>query len=143
VDDHSESGKAGIRPFHIDIPQASLDDLNTRLAGTRWPDQLPDAGWDYGIPLEYVKDLAEYWRTGYDWRVHERGLNAFAQFTTPIDSATTRTLTCYDAAARAPGRAKMGNKPASLNEAIRVMLAPSDVSTWIACARCTPSSPRM
>jgi epoxide hydrolase len=92
VDDHSESGKTAIRPFHIDIPQASLDDLNTRLAGTRWPDQLPGAGWAYGIPLEYVKDLAEYWRTGYYWRVHERRLNAFAQFTTTIDGQNVHFL---------------------------------------------------
>jgi epoxide hydrolase len=92
VGNHSESGETGIRPFHIDIPQAGLDDLNTRLARTRWPDELPGAGWDYGIPLEYVKDLAEYWRTGYDWRVHERRLNAFAQFTTAIDGQNVHFL---------------------------------------------------
>jgi len=33
-----------IRPFRIDIPQADLDDLHDRLARTRWPDQLPNAG---------------------------------------------------------------------------------------------------
>jgi microsomal epoxide hydrolase len=41
-----------IQPFRIDIPQADLDDLRARLAGTRWPDQLPGVGWDYGIPLD-------------------------------------------------------------------------------------------
>ena len=74
-----------IQPFRIDVPQADLDDLQARLARTRWPDQLPDAGWDYGIALEAVQELAEYWRTGYEWRVHERRLNSFAQFTTVID----------------------------------------------------------
>jgi len=74
-----------IRPFRIEIPQADLDDLRERLARTRWPDQLPGAGWDYGIPLEYVQELAEYWRTGYDWRVHEARLNEFDQFITTID----------------------------------------------------------
>jgi hypothetical protein len=34
-------------------------------------DRLPGAGWDYGIPLDYVQELAGYWRTSYDWRVHE------------------------------------------------------------------------
>jgi pimeloyl-ACP methyl ester carboxylesterase len=47
MDKHSE-----IRPFRIEIPQADLDDLRDRLARTRWPDQIPGAGWDYGIPLE-------------------------------------------------------------------------------------------
>ena len=39
-----------IRPFRIDIPQADLDDLHDRLARTRWPDELPGVGWDYGVP---------------------------------------------------------------------------------------------
>jgi hypothetical protein len=60
-------------------------DLRDRLARTRWPDQLPGVGWDYGIPLDYVRELAGYWRTGYDWRVHETRLNEFDQFTTAID----------------------------------------------------------
>jgi hypothetical protein len=59
---------AEILPFHIDVPQADLDDLRDRLARTRWPDQLPGVGWDYGIPLEYVRELAWYWRDEYDWR---------------------------------------------------------------------------
>ena len=75
---------AQIYPFRIEIPQADLDDLRARLARTRWPDQLEGVGWDYGIPLGYLRDLAEYWRTGYDWRAHERQLNDFPQFTTTI-----------------------------------------------------------
>lgn len=76
---------AEIKPFRIDVPQADLDDLRDRLARTRWPDELPGAGWDYGIPLDYTRELAEYWRTGYDWRAHEARLNEFGQFTTTID----------------------------------------------------------
>jgi epoxide hydrolase len=85
VADRTACDDTGIYPFRVDIPQADLDDLQAKLARTRWPDQLPGVGWDYGIPLEYVQELAEYWRTGYDWRVHEQRLNAFPQFTTTID----------------------------------------------------------
>jgi microsomal epoxide hydrolase len=74
-----------IRPFHIEIPQAQLDDLHDRLARTRWPDELPGVGWAYGVPLNYLRELAEYWRTEYDWRRHEARLNEFSQFTTEID----------------------------------------------------------
>jgi len=81
-----------IQPFRIDVQQADLDDLKARLARTRWPDQLPGVGWDYGIALDYVKELAEYWRTGYDWRVHERRLNTFPQFTTTIDGQNIHFL---------------------------------------------------
>jgi pimeloyl-ACP methyl ester carboxylesterase len=88
----AESRDTAIRPFRIDIPQADLDDLRARLAGTRWPDRLPGAGWDYGIPLEYVQELAEYWRTGYDWRAAEQQLNSFPQFTTAIDGQRVHFL---------------------------------------------------
>jgi pimeloyl-ACP methyl ester carboxylesterase len=74
-----------IQPFTITIPQAALDDLQDRLARTRWPDELPGVAWSYGVPLTYVKELTEYWRTGYDWRAWEAKLNAYPSFTTTID----------------------------------------------------------
>ncbi|WP_158884757.1 epoxide hydrolase family protein [Amycolatopsis anabasis] len=74
-----------IKPFRIDIPQADLDDLTRRLADTRWPEEPPGVGWANGIPVGYLRELAEYWRTRYDWRAAERKLNAFPQFTTEID----------------------------------------------------------
>lgn len=77
----------GIRPFRIAIPQSELDDLQHRLARTRWPDELPGAGWNYGIPLDYVKELVEYWHTTYDWRKHEAEMNGFPQYSTTIDGA--------------------------------------------------------
>jgi epoxide hydrolase len=81
-----------VQPFRIDIPLADVADLQARLARTRWPDQLAGVGWDYGIPLDYVRNLAEYWRTGYDWRRHERRLNDFPQFTTTIDDQRVHFL---------------------------------------------------
>ena len=37
-----------IKPFSIEIPQATLDDLFDRLKRTRWPDEGPGIGWNYG-----------------------------------------------------------------------------------------------
>jgi epoxide hydrolase len=74
-----------IEPFRINIPQADLDDLRERLDRTRWPGELPGAGWSRGVPLDYLRGLAEYWRAGYDWRAEEAKLNAIPQFTTEID----------------------------------------------------------
>ena len=81
-----------MRPFKIDIPQSQLDDLKQRLAATRWPDEMPGVGWSRGAPLAYVKELAEYWRTSYDWRAAERYLNKFPQFITEIDGAQVHFL---------------------------------------------------
>ncbi len=72
-------------PFQIDIPQADLDDLAVRLARTRWPDELPGTGWDYGVARDRVRRLGEYWRQGYDWHAWTARLNAVPQFTTVID----------------------------------------------------------
>jgi epoxide hydrolase len=78
--------------FRIDIPQADVDDLHRRLAATRWPAEMPGAGWERGVPLEYLKELAEYWRTTYDWRAAEAQLNKFPQFMTKIDGANVHFL---------------------------------------------------
>ena len=81
-----------ISPYRIDIPQGALDDLRDRLGRTRWPDELPGVGWDLGVPLDYLKGLAEYWATTYDWRGQEAALNEFAQFTTVIDDQNVHFL---------------------------------------------------
>jgi hypothetical protein len=74
-----------IDPFRIDIPQADLDDLNHRLAAARWPGELPGVGWTRGVPVDHLRELAEYWRTQFDWRAQEARLNEFPQFVTEID----------------------------------------------------------
>ncbi|NNH72285.1 epoxide hydrolase [Nocardia uniformis] len=88
-----------ITPFRIAIPQDDLDDLAYRLAHTRFLAELPTEafagtvdiglpvppGWEYGVPLSYVRPLLDHWRDAFDWRAHEERLNGFAQFTTEID----------------------------------------------------------
>jgi epoxide hydrolase len=81
-----------IRPFRINFPEGELDDLRDRLARTRWPDELPGVGWAYGVELGYVKEMAEYWRSTYDWRKHEARLNQFPQFTTTIDGTNVHFM---------------------------------------------------
>jgi pimeloyl-ACP methyl ester carboxylesterase len=73
------------RPFVIDVPQATLDDLRERLQRTRWPDEVEDAGWDYGTSLAYLQDVVEYWRTRFDWRREERAMNALPHFRASVD----------------------------------------------------------
>jgi pimeloyl-ACP methyl ester carboxylesterase len=76
---------AAVVPFTIQVPDAVLSDLKYRLAHTRLPDELPGAGWDYGMNLGYLKELVTYWRDRFDWRAQERRLNQFAQFKTNLD----------------------------------------------------------
>ncbi|MGH2823183.1 MAG: epoxide hydrolase N-terminal domain-containing protein, partial [Thermoleophilaceae bacterium] len=74
-----------IRTFRIDIPQADLDDLKHRLGRTRWPQELPGVGWSRGVPLGQLREVAEYWADGFDWRTQEAKLNELPQFVTTID----------------------------------------------------------
>ncbi|MBN6039504.1 epoxide hydrolase family protein [Amycolatopsis sp. 195334CR] len=74
-----------IQPFRIDIPQAELDDLRDRLARTRWPRAVDGTGWERGVPVDYLRELATYWAEEFDWREQEARLNEIPQFTTEID----------------------------------------------------------
>ncbi|MFW6691778.1 epoxide hydrolase family protein [Streptomyces sp. MAR4 CNX-425] len=76
-----------LRPFRIAVPDSDLDDLHHRLDRTRWPDELPGVGWAYGVPRDYLRELAHYWRHEYDWRAAEARLNRWPQFMTAVDGA--------------------------------------------------------
>lgn len=81
-----------IRPFHVDIPQSEVEDLRRRIAETRWPPQGPGPAWERGIPSGYLRELATYWRTIYDWRAAEEHLNSFPQYLTEIDGVDVHFL---------------------------------------------------
>jgi len=69
----------------VEVPDAVLDDLRERLARTRWPDQIPGSGWDYGTALDYLRDLCDHWQTKFDWRAQEDRFNRWPHFLTEID----------------------------------------------------------
>jgi pimeloyl-ACP methyl ester carboxylesterase len=72
-------------PFRIQVPETVLQDLRERLLRTRWPDQVTGSGWQYGADGAYLRELASYWRDGFDWRAQERALGAFHHYQTSID----------------------------------------------------------
>jgi pimeloyl-ACP methyl ester carboxylesterase len=74
-----------VEPFTIHVDDAVLEDLRSRLARTRFPDQIDGTGWEYGVPTDYLRDLVASWRDGYDWRAQEARLNELEHFRTTID----------------------------------------------------------
>ena len=74
-----------IETFQIRVDEEVLSDLRRRLAQTRFPDQIDGTGWEYGIPLDDLRALVEYWRDKYDWRAQEARLNELPHFRTRID----------------------------------------------------------
>jgi pimeloyl-ACP methyl ester carboxylesterase len=71
-------------PFTLDVPDAAIADLKTRLGLTRFPDAAPGEPWAFGSSVAYVRDLVAYWKDDFDWRVQEAALNAFPQFKVPL-----------------------------------------------------------
>src|SRR5262245_31503547 len=110
-----------IEPFRIDVPQADLDDLHDRLARTRWPDEIDGAGWDYGLPLARLQQLAEHWRTGHDWRAHEAQLNELPQFSTEIDGQNVHFVHVRAADPDAPALVLTHGWPGSFLEFLDVI----------------------
>ena len=74
-----------ITPFLIQVPESQLSDLRDRLRRTRWPERETVGDWSQGVPLGYLRELCEYWASGYDWRATEARLNDLPQFRTEID----------------------------------------------------------
>jgi pimeloyl-ACP methyl ester carboxylesterase len=74
-----------IRPFEVNIAEAELDELKSRLDNTRWPEKETVTDWSQGVPLAYARELANYWRHEYDWRRWEAQMNSWDQFITGID----------------------------------------------------------
>src|SRR2546427_12109059 len=78
-------GKAAIRPFRVNVPEAELTELRRRINATKWPDRETVSDQSQGVQLATIQRLARYWGTEYDWRKCEARLNDLPQFITEID----------------------------------------------------------
>ena len=75
---------ASVTPFTVAVPNNRLERLQAKLVLTEFPDELNDAGWDYGAPLADVKRLTAYWKDEFDWKKQEANINKLPQFQTQI-----------------------------------------------------------
>lgn len=74
-----------IIPFNVEFDDSLLQDLRRRLEHARYPERETCDDWRQGIPLDYVQELAAYWRDDYDPRRCEALLNRWPQYRTAID----------------------------------------------------------
>jgi pimeloyl-ACP methyl ester carboxylesterase len=81
----AQTTQSAVRPFRVEVSQASLDDLRKRVLATRWPTKELVEDRSQGVQLATLKELARYWTTEYDWRNCEARLNALPQIRTEID----------------------------------------------------------
>ena len=73
---------SAIQPFSIAVPLAVLDDLDERLARTRWTDDFANEDWRYGANAGYLKALVDYWAVDWDWRDDKPFENQWQDFRT-------------------------------------------------------------
>ncbi|OSX56462.1 hypothetical protein POSPLADRAFT_1062619 [Postia placenta MAD-698-R-SB12] len=83
------------KAFQINVSDADIEFLHKKLELTRFPDELDEAGWNYGAPLADVRRLVARWQDGYDWRKVEAEINAIPQFTRDIDVDGFGTLNIH------------------------------------------------
>ncbi|MEU4516907.1 epoxide hydrolase family protein [Nonomuraea wenchangensis] len=74
-----------LAPTPIHVPDDVLDDLRRRLELTRWPTDAGNEDWYYGVNADYLRELVDYWRTGYDWRKAEATINAYEHYRVTVD----------------------------------------------------------
>jgi microsomal epoxide hydrolase len=110
-----------VERFEIRVDDSVLDDLHARLALTRLPEGIEGAGWEYGIPLDYVRELVAYWRDSYDWRVHEARLNELEHFRTTIDGQSIHFVHARSAHADAVPLLLVHGWPGSIVEFLDVI----------------------
>lgn len=73
-------------PFRIDVPQAVLDRIWSRLADSRIGYAPDDADrWKYGMDAGYLGEFVDHWLHGFDWRAQEQQLNLWPQFRATVD----------------------------------------------------------
>lgn len=74
-----------IRPFTYQASESDLDDLRRRILATKFPEKETVSDFSQGVPLTTIKQLADYWANGYDWRKIEAKINSYPNFITTID----------------------------------------------------------
>ena len=79
------------RPFHVEVPDAALEDLADASRPPTGPGETV-ADQSQGVPLAMLEELARYWASDYDWRTCEATLNALPHFITEIDGLVIRFI---------------------------------------------------
>ena len=127
--------------FRIAVPDTDLDDLHRRLATARWPQELPGVGWSRGVPIGYLRELADHWRSGYDWRAQEARLNRYPQFVTDIDGQRIHFLHVRSERAGAKPLLITHGYPSSVAEFLQMIEPLVDPATGQAFHVIAPSLP--
>lgn len=83
---------SALSSFRFEADGADLVALRERVREARWPAQIAHVGWDRGVPIDYLQELARRWAHSFSWRAVEERINALEQVTTSIDGANIHAI---------------------------------------------------
>ncbi|WP_245885309.1 epoxide hydrolase family protein [Kineococcus rhizosphaerae] len=76
----------------LQVPEADLADLRSRLRATRWATPWPVEPWQVGTDGADLRRLVARWADGYDWRAHEAQINALPSHVAEIEGTRVHYL---------------------------------------------------
>lgn len=74
-----------LQPSPIFVSDEVLIDLHNRLQSTRWPLDVGNTDWFYGVSRNYLEELVNYWVNEFDWRKAEKAINAYEHYKVHVD----------------------------------------------------------
>jgi pimeloyl-ACP methyl ester carboxylesterase len=74
-----------LEPQPIHVSEELLADLLNRLKSTRWPLDVGNNDWFYGVNRNYLEGLVDYWINHYDWRTAEQAINAYEHYNIQVE----------------------------------------------------------
>ncbi|KAG8529906.1 uncharacterized protein KY384_005387 [Bacidia gigantensis] len=86
---------ASIEPYNVSVSESAIQRLHKKLEAADFPDELDEAGWDYGASLADVKRLTTYWKDQFNWKEQEAKLNELPHFKTQITVDGFETLNIH------------------------------------------------
>lgn len=78
-------------PYEVAVSDGDIADLRSRLRNTRFPSDLGNAQWTYGVSRDYLESFVASW-IEYDWKQTEREINALPNYRVDIDGIPVHFL---------------------------------------------------
>lgn len=114
----------------LDVSEAELADLRSRLRSTRWARRWPEASWEAGTDTDTLRRLVDHWGSGYAWRPHERRINALPWFRSTIHGVDVHFLHFRAQDPAAPALVLTNGWPSSFLELVELALRLSDPESY-------------
>ena len=73
-------GGPSIERFSLRVEAKEIEDLRWRLTYARIASTPFAQGWERGVDDAYLRELINYWKSGFDWYAQEHALNDFDHY---------------------------------------------------------------